>query len=128
MRQTGAFFSKLPRVSFNLSSLESAWMQLRNSLTDLRPAHDRQSKRTEAALSRRSAVLDAITYAASSIIGAADWQPAMPELLARLGTATQVSRAFLFEIHPGMGGAGMAQSCRFMWSAPGVPALNADHP
>ena len=82
-------------------------MQLRNSLTDLRPGHDsiRQSKRTEAALSRRSAVLDAITYAARRIIGAADWQPAMPELLARLGTATQVSRAFLFEIHPAIDGA-----------------------
>ena len=67
-------------------------MLLRNTLTDLRPGHDfiRQSKHTEAALSRRSAVLDAITYAARRIIGAADWQPAMPELLARLGTATQV--------------------------------------
>ena len=105
-------------------------MQLRNSLTDLRPGHDfiRQSKRTEAALSRRSAVLDAITYAARRIIGAADWQPAMPELLARLGTATQVSRAFLFEIHPAIDGAAMAQSCRFMWSAPGVHPLSDDHP
>lgn len=73
-------------------------MRLRNSLTDLRPGHNsiRRSKSTEAALSRRSAVLDAITFAARRIIGAADWQPAMPELLARLGTATQVSRAFLF--------------------------------
>src|SRR4029079_635064 len=116
MRQTGTFFSRLPRASFNMSRLESAWMQLRNSLTDLRPAHDRQSKRTAAALSRRSAVLDAITYAARRIIGAADWQPAMPELLARLGTATQVSRAFLFELHAADEGAAMAQSCRFMWS------------
>ena len=40
-------------------------------------------------------MLDAILRR-RSIIGAADWQPAMPELLARLGTATQVSRAFLF--------------------------------
>ena len=130
MRQTGAFLSKLPRVSFNLSRLESAWMQLRNSLTDLRPGHDSimQSKRTEASLSRRSAVFDAITYAARRIIGGADWQPAMPELLARLGTATQVSRAFLFEIHPAIGGVGRAQSCRFIWSAPGVDPLSDNHP
>ena len=73
-------------------------------------------------------MLDAITYAARRIIGAADWQPAMPELLARLGTATQVSRAFLFEIHPAIDGAAMAQSCRFMWSAPGVHPLSDDHP
>lgn len=130
MRQTGAFFSKLPRVTLDLSKLKLPWIHLCNSSEWSRPNRDfaSETKHTEAALSRRSAVLDAITYAARSIIGAADWQPAMPELLARLGTATQVSRAFLFEIHPGMGGAGMAQSCRFMWSAPGIPALNADHP
>jgi PAS domain S-box-containing protein len=130
MRQTSAFLSKLPRVSFDLSRLKSPWVQLRSSLSRLRTDHDfiNKGKRTEAALSRRSAVLDAITYAARSIIGAADWQPAMPELLARLGTATQVSRAFLFEIHPAIGGAGVAQSCRFMWSATGVPPLSDDHP
>ena len=118
MRQTGASFQSC-HESFDLSRLKSPWVQLRNSLSRLRPDHDliSKGKRTEAALSRRSAVLDAITYAARSIIGA-DWQPAMPELLARLGTATQVSRAFLFEIHPAIGGAGVAQSCRFMWSAP----------
>ena len=52
----------------------------------------------------------------------------MPELLARLGVATQVSRAFLFEIHPAPGGTGMAQSCRFLWSAPGIQRLSDDHP
>src|SRR5262249_31579831 len=59
--------------------------------------------------------------------GAADWRLAMPELLARLGAATQVSRAFLFEIHPASGGSGLAQSCRFLWSAPGTYPLSQDH-
>jgi PAS domain S-box-containing protein len=130
MRQTGAFPSKRPRLPVDLSRFKSPWIELRNALTRLWPDHDciGQDKRTEAALSRRSAVLDAITYAARGIIGAADWQPAMPELLARLGTATQVSRAILFEIHPASDGSGLAQSCRFMWSAPGVHPLGTDHP
>jgi PAS domain S-box-containing protein len=89
------------------------------------PINDR--KRAEAGVARRSAVLDAITYAATWIIGAADWRPAMPELLSRLGIATDVSRVFMFEIHPAPGREGLAQSCRFSWTAPGFPAI-ADEP
>ena len=93
-------------------------------LTVSTPINDR--KYAEAALARRTAVLDAITYAATRIIGAADWRPAMPELLSRLGTATDVSRVFMFEIHPAPGGEGLAQSCRFSWSAAGYPSLSDD--
>src|SRR5206468_2281410 len=88
------------------------------------PMSDR--KRAEAALARRNAVLDAITYAATRIIGASDWKSAMPELLSRLGIATDVSRVYFFEIHPGPDGRGSAQSCRFAWVAPGLPSLLGD--
>jgi two-component system NtrC family sensor kinase len=77
-----------------------------------------EPKPVVAAASCGAAVLDAITYAATRLVRATDWRPAMPELLARLGAATDVSRAFLFEIHSGPNGAGVMQSCRFMWSAP----------
>jgi PAS domain S-box-containing protein len=83
-------------------------------------------RRAEASLARRNAVLDAVTYAAARIIGAADWRSAMPEFLARLGTATGVGRAFLFEIHPARDGKGLAQSCRYIWSAPGVKPIADD--
>lgn len=89
------------------------------------PINDR--KRAESALGRRNAVSDAITYAAARIIGAADWRSAMPEFLSRLGMATDVGRVFLFEIHPPPGGGDkLVQSCRFIWSAPGVKSI-ADH-
>jgi len=90
-------------------------------LTISTPINDR--KRAEAGLARRGAVLDAITYAATRIMGAEDWRPAMPELLSRLGTATDVSRVFMFEIHSMPGGNGLAQSCRFSWSAEGIPPI-----
>ena len=93
-------------------------------LTVSTPISDR--KRAEAGLARRSAVLAAITYAATRIIGASDWQPAMPELLSRLGTATNVSRVFMFQIHHAPGGEGLAQSCRFSWSAPGFPPMSQE--
>jgi len=85
------------------------------------PINDR--KRAEASLARRDAVLDAITYAATRIIGATDWRSVMPEILSRLGIATEVGRVFVFEIHPRPDGDGLAQSCRFFWSAPGVKSL-----
>ena len=87
---------------------------------------DQRSKARGSRARAPQAVLDAITYAATRIIGAADWRPAMPELLSRLGTATDVSRVFMFEIHPAPGGEGLAQSCRFSWSAPGFPSLSGD--
>jgi two-component system NtrC family sensor kinase len=81
-------------------------------------------RRAEAELSRRNAVLGAVTYAATRIVSAADWRPAMPELLERLGVATGVSRAFLFQIHPAPHGRGMSQSCKFIWTAPEIEPID----
>jgi PAS domain S-box-containing protein len=81
--------------------------------------------RDRAAAAQRQ-LLEAITYAATRIIGAPDWKPAVPELLKRLGLATDVSRVFLFEIHPGPEGTGRVQSCRFSWSAPDIAAMSDD--
>ena len=50
-------------------------------------------------LQRRTAMLDAIGYAATRIVTSGDWRPGIQELLDRLGHATGVSRVSLFEIH-----------------------------
>jgi len=50
----------------------------------------------------------------------------MPELLSRLGMATDVSRVYFFEIHAAPEGKGLAQSCRFAWEAPGLRPLLGD--
>jgi two-component system cell cycle sensor histidine kinase/response regulator CckA len=79
----------------------------------------RQITRGEAALARRTALLSALTYAATRLVGAANWRVAMPEFFSRLAMAIDVSRVFLFEIHKAPSGDGWAQSCRFIWSARG---------
>ena len=81
--------------------------------------------RSKATLARHKAIVDAITYAATRIVGAADWRSAMPAFLSRLGIATDVGRVFLFEIHTAPNGGGLAQTCRFMWSAPNVKLIAA---
>ncbi len=70
---------------------------------------------------RRDAILEALAYASGQLLmpGAAD--DAMPDLLAALGTAANVSRAYIFFNHAAPDGAPLA-SLRYEWTAPGVPS------
>ncbi|MGH6959914.1 MAG: GAF domain-containing protein, partial [Dongiaceae bacterium] len=76
-------------------------------------------------LSRRTAMLDAIGYAATRIVTSGDWQAGIQELLDRLGQATAVSRVTLFEIHCGPDQS-LVESCRYDWAEPGLAPLSAD--
>jgi PAS domain S-box-containing protein len=78
-----------------------------------------------AELARRTAMLDAISYAAAQIVGVEDWRIGIQELLNRLGRATDVSRVTLFEIHKGPNGQ-PAESCRYDWAEPGYARLSDD--
>lgn len=80
---------------------------------------------TLAELVRRTAMLDAIGYAATQIVAAADWRAGIQELLDRLGRATGVSRVTFFEVHEGADGA-LVQSCRYDWAEPGLAPLAGD--
>ncbi len=78
-----------------------------------------------AELARRTAMLDAISYAATQIVGGEDWRNGIQELLDRLGRATEVSRVTLFEIHRGPDGQ-PAESCRYDWADTGYARLSTD--
>ena len=76
-------------------------------------------------LARRTAMLDAISYAAAQIVGVADWRVGIQELLNRLGRATDVSRVTLFEFHKRADGEPV-ESCRYDWAEPGYAKLSDD--
>lgn len=76
-------------------------------------------------LARRTAMLGAIGYAATRIVGGADWKGGIQELLDRLGGAMEVSRVTLFQAHRGPDGT-MVQSCRWDWAEPGMARLSDD--
>src|SRR5215510_9521351 len=78
-----------------------------------------------AELARRTAMLDAISYAAAQIVGVEDWRIGIQELLNRLGRATDVSRVTLFQIHKGPDGQPV-ESCRYDWAEPGYTRLSDD--
>ena len=73
-------------------------------------------KRREAELARRTAMLDAVTQAATRIIGQGDWQDGTEELLRRLGRALEVTHAALFQVHT-VSDDGVMQACLAEWSA-----------
>jgi PAS domain S-box-containing protein len=76
-------------------------------------------------LARRTAMLDAIGYAATQIVAADDWRAGIQELLDRLGNATGVSRVTLFELHRGPQGR-LVESCRYDWAEPRLARLAGD--
>jgi PAS domain S-box-containing protein len=89
------------------------------SVTEMR--HPDREVFTE--LARRTAMLDAVAYAATQIVSAADWRGEVPELLRRLGLATEMSRVTLFEVHEDPNGK-LVQSCRFDWAEPRLPPIS----
>jgi PAS domain S-box-containing protein len=48
---------------------------------------------------RRDAILEAVAFAAERLLLATEWREAAPEVLARLGVAADVSRAYVMENH-----------------------------
>jgi GAF domain-containing protein len=70
---------------------------------------------------RRDSILEALAYASGQLLmpGVAD--DAMPDLLATLGSATIVSRAYIFFNHSAPDGA-LLTSLRYEWTAPGIPS------
>ncbi len=76
-------------------------------------------------LARRTAMLDAVGYAATKIVVGDDWRAGIQELLNRLGHATGASRVSLFELHLGPDHQ-LAESCRYDWTEPGMPPMSDD--
>ncbi|HLB80780.1 MAG TPA: adenylate/guanylate cyclase domain-containing protein [Dongiaceae bacterium] len=74
---------------------------------------------------RLRAMLGAIGYAATDILGGEDWQAGIREFLARLGAASGVGRVTLFRVHRAADGR-LSESCIFDWAAPGLPHISGD--
>lgn len=82
-----------------------------------------ERRRVEGALHRHDAVLEAMTYAAEKFLAVPNWELNLPQVLDRLGQATNVTHAYLIEINRPPDGP--EYSIRFSYSAPNAPvALN----
>ncbi|MFO1089143.1 MAG: adenylate/guanylate cyclase domain-containing protein [Hyphomicrobiales bacterium] len=70
-------------------------------------------------LRRRTAMLDAVAYAATRMVAGVSWRDHVHDLLARLGLATETTRVSVFEMHTDRDGRPV-QSCRFDWREDGA--------
>lgn len=79
----------------------------------------------EQSLKRRDIILSVVNYVAEHLLKVADWRSAIEEVLRVLGTATRVSRVYVFENHQDAAGR-LLTSQRFEWTAKGIePKLDA---
>ncbi|MBM3130612.1 MAG: PAS domain S-box protein [Chloroflexi bacterium] len=85
-----------------------------------------ERKRTEETLRQREAILSVVAYATEQLFQTPDWNQCIPDLLARLGQAAQVSRVYIFQNHRDATGALLA-SQRYEWCHPGI-APQIDNP
>ncbi|MFO1349858.1 MAG: PAS-domain containing protein [Gammaproteobacteria bacterium] len=86
---------------------------------------DAELRASEARFRAQAEMLEAISYAATRLIGKQSWQLAVNDLLARLGHAARVSRVAVLQVQTLPSGE-LAQSVRFDWAAPGVVTLSDD--
>ncbi len=80
----------------------------------------------EAAIRRREAILNAVSYAAARFLGTANWDRDIRDVLARLGGAAEVSRVYLFAGDRDQDGT-LWMRLQHEWVAPGLEPF-ADHP
>jgi PAS domain S-box-containing protein len=78
-----------------------------------------EPRRSEAAVRRRDAILEAVSFAAVRFLETTGWEQCIAEVLRRLGAATEVSRIYMFQNHVGDHDALLA-SQRYEWSALGI--------
>ena len=75
---------------------------------------------------RPNAILAAVVFAAESFLKSSDWEASIPRVLARLGAAAAVSRAYMFENHVDDYGI-VRTSQRYEWVEEGV-SVQLDNP
>ncbi len=73
----------------------------------------------EAELRRRNAVLSTLAQVNDRLLGDKTWEQAVDEVLERLGTVTDVSRAYVFEVHTNKAKRVLC-SQRFEWVGAGI--------
>src|SRR5262245_41395731 len=88
-------------------------------------SHSQGMSASMAELTRRTAMLSAVAYMSTRIVAEPAWRDLMPDLVERLGQATEMSRVTLFEAHHDREG-NPVQSCRYDWAESGLALISSD--
>jgi PAS domain S-box-containing protein len=77
-------------------------------------------------LHRRDAIMEALSFVAEKLLSGGEWEENITSVLQQLGQSMAVSRAYIFENHPGPEGY-LLTGQRYEWTAPGI-APQIDNP
>ena len=101
------------------------------STNDARAIHDAEGRliaiegiltditERKSAAQRRDVILEAVAASAKELLRASDLQQSLPNVIKRIGQATGVDRAHIFEVDTSTPAGRVLQ--HYLWSAPGVP-------
>ncbi len=98
--------------------LISELQELRQRVRQLEAA-EADRWQAERGLRRRESILEAVTFAAEQFLKATSWEERIEAVLARLGSAVEASRVYIFENHRSEDGE-LLTSQRYEWVAPGI--------
>ncbi len=116
------------RSEFRFKKPEGPWIWFAN---DARAIHDAEGRliaiegiltditERKSAAQRRDVILEAVAASAKELLRTSDLQQSLPNVIQRIGQATGVDRAHIFEVDTSTPASRVLQ--HYLWSAPGVP-------
>ena len=116
------------RSEFRFRKPDGSWTWFANDARATRDAEGRliaieglltDLTERKSAAHRRDVILEAVAASAKELLGASDLQQSLPSVIKRIGEATGVDRAHIFEVDTSTPAARILQ--HYLWSAPGIP-------
>jgi diguanylate cyclase (GGDEF)-like protein/PAS domain S-box-containing protein len=101
----------LPAKGWSASGADASYLII------FRDIHQR--KQVELDLRRREAIMEALTLASQQFLRTSAWETSIPLFLERIGLASEVGRAYVFQNYDGQDGQIFTSQC-YEWTAPNV--------
>jgi signal transduction histidine kinase len=80
----------------------------------------RQKEASETIIKQRDAILEAVAFSSEKLLKTSDWRNAIDAVLARLGTASQASRIYIFQNQPPTPEGAILTDEKYEWVAEGI--------
>ncbi len=116
------------RNEFRFKKPDGSWIWFANDGRAIRDAEGRliaiegiltDITERKSAAQRRDIILEAVAASAKELLRASDLQQSLPNVIERIGQATGVDRAHIFEVDTSTPACHVLQ--HYLWSAPGIP-------
>ena len=96
-----------------------------NLMSNQLAERNKQKEASETIIKQRDAILEAVAFSSEKLLKTSDWRNAIDALLARLGTAAEASRIYIFQNQPVTPEGMIIVDQKYEWMADGIsPEIN----